>query len=152
MIKPILVFVALAVLAGCDDGAKSTPKEQAGAASPASSADAVVAVKQLQLPGGSVLSLSGGIVKQTIKPNDNGKLNINEVAFDASGRKVEESISAELEKSGYSRRVVVEEREGFLKVHYYKPNSPVVGGIYKDQEKETDGRERSLMRLYWQES
>ncbi|WP_152226233.1 hypothetical protein [Pseudomonas sp. SCB32] len=152
MIKPILFFVALAVLAGCDNEAKSPSKEQAGSASVAKPTETAVAAKQLQLPDGSVLPLSGNILKQTSKPNDNGALSISEVEFDSSSRKAEEAVSTALEKSGYSRRVVVEEREGFLKVHYYKSNSPVVGGIYKDQEKEADGQERSLMRLYWQES
>lgn len=150
MIKPILVFVALAVLAGCDDGAKSSSKDQPVAVATTTPAETVTA-KQIQLPDGSALPLSGSILKRMSKPGDNGKSIINVVAFEASSRKVEEEVSSELEKIGYSRRVI-EEREGFLKVHYYKSKSPVIGGIYTDQDKESNGQEKAQMRLYWQES
>ncbi|WP_207882639.1 hypothetical protein [Pseudomonas sp. 30_B] len=151
MIKPILVVVTLAALAGCDDGAKSPSKEQPVAAATVTPAEKVVAAKQLQLPDGSVLPLNGELLKQMNKPSDKGKSIINVVSFDASSHKAEGEISSELEKLGYSRRVV-EEREGFLKVHYYKAKSPVIGGIYTDQDKESNGQEKTLTRLYWQES
>lgn len=146
MIKSILVFAALAVLAGCNDEVKSPLKEHSGAASVVKSE--TVASNQLQLPGGGVLSLSGNVIKQTSKSNDAGKMNGNLVAFDISASKAEEEVYSELQKSGCTRSVI-EERDGFLKVHYYKAKSPVIGGIY--QGKESDGQVRSQLNLYWQE-
>lgn len=149
MIKPMLVFVTLAALAGCDDGAKPPAKEPPSAAATTAFGEAVVAAREIKLPDGTSLSLSGSILKQTSKPNDTGKVSLTEVAFDTASRKVEEDVYAKLQKSGYTRKVI-EERGGFMKVHYYKANFPVVGGVYQD--KNANGQEKSQFTLYWQES
>lgn len=149
MIKPILVFVALAVMAGCDGGGKSPVKESPNASTTAASSETVVSAKEIKLPDGTSLSLSGNILKQTSKPNDTGKVSLSEVVFDNSSRKVEEDVYSELKKSGYTRKVI-EERDGFMKVHYYKSDFPVIGGVYQD--KEANGQGKSQLTLYWQES
>lgn len=143
--KKKLSIVALSILlSACGDDAGKATQEQAAVQPTTLTQKQADASKAVYLPDGTGLMLSGKIVRVA----DKGKLKRHEVAFENSAQAVESSLYDVLSKAGYSRKVI-ETRDGFSKVHYYKDKSPVIGGVFQDT---ASAAGQSHLSLYWQES
>ncbi|OBY93323.1 hypothetical protein A6723_009200 [Pseudomonas sp. AU11447] len=142
----ILTIVAFSILlSACGEDADNVNKTQVAIQPATSLAEQQVGgSRAVYLPDGTGLMLSGKMVKVA----DKGKFRRHEVAFDNSAQAVESSLYDVLSKAGYSRKVI-ETRDGFSKVHYYKDKTPVIGGVFQDS---TSSAGQSHLSLYWQET
>ncbi|WP_077046225.1 hypothetical protein [Pseudomonas sp. KK4] len=108
MKRKILVLAAAFMLAACGQGDKSV---------------------QVLLDDGAKLRINGTLVKEYSKSSSEGTLKVNNVLVDDSPKEAEEAIAKEFKRLGY-RRKIIDSSDGVYKVHYYKQDRPVVGGIY----------------------
>lgn len=109
--------------------------------------DAAMKTSSLTLPDGTKITLDGTVAKVITKPNNKGFLNLHEIKFNSSSKNAESSVHSELAKLGYTRKVIQDSNQGF-KVHYYKKDQPVIGGIYREQPALES--QASQLSIYWQ--
>lgn len=135
--KTILAVITIALtLAACGNSENATK-----------GSDASIKNSSLTLPDGTKVTLNGTVAKVITKPNNKGSLNLHEIKFNSSSKHAESSVHSALAKLGYTRKVIQDSNQGF-KVHYYKKDQPVIGGIYREQP--ASESQASQLSMYWQ--
>lgn len=137
-----LILLPVTLLIGCEKS--NEPVAQVETAPPAATPQ-TLPQNVIYLEDGAGVALGGELIDSGVRPIENGSVKFYYLKLDAPLDSIDQKVSTTLEAGGYTNKVV-EEKEGYLKKHYYKKELPVIGVVY-DADEETN---QVVTQIYWQ--
>lgn len=133
-----VLFAASLALLGCDN------KESASTTTASPQASSELQRTTIYLPDGTGLA----VASQSVRASEKDGMKIYRTTLKGDLSVIEGGVHSVMSKAGYSRKVVTE-KDGEMKVHYYKKDGAVIGSSYVRSGNDAGG---VLLSIYWQEA